>query len=340
MTKSIRQVNQELENLESAAAEIAVELQELHLSYLETLAQSLRQRLILACYQICTRLYPHSFLDLSLSEKQELQQQLRQLSIQLKSDLLKIIEQKELEPEPNSLKLMAELIKNLPKAKQAGESGAEIDLELVKAELENIEFIEIAAPEEDSESKSSAGMPQALSKLRSPAANSNNTNLRPNATVCDFENPKHLILWHKQVERNIKKTLDSASRKVNLYFQESGIIPDRIPSKVIDVAIQADAGKGMKGDRKLPNIPHVIHLAIEKDREGKSKSVKDAMQVSLVRLRLAELEFSDPILNAKRGQIRNLVGKIKKLNSKYEATKQEAAVLEAQAAWRASWYED
>ena len=340
MAKSIQQVNQELKNLELAAAEIAVELQELHLSYLETLAQSLKQQLILACYQICTRLYPHRFLDLSLSEKQELQQQLRQLSIQLESDLLEIIEQKELEPEPNSLNLMAELIKNLPKAKQAGESGAEIDLELVKAELENIEFIEIVDPEADPESKSSSAIPQALSKLRSPAANSGDTNLRRDPTICDFENPKHLILWHKQVERNIKKTLDSASRKVNLHFQESGIIPDRIPSKVIDVAIEADSGKGMKGDRKLPNIPHVIHLAVENEQERKSKSVKDAMQISLLRLRLTELEFSDPMLNAKRGQIRNLVGKIKKLNSKYEATEREAAVLEAQAAWRSSWYED
>lgn len=340
MTKSIQQVNQELKNLESAAAEIAVELQELHLSYLETLAQSLNQQLILACYQICTRLYPQSFLELSLGEKQELQQQLRQLSTQLKPDLIEIIEQKELEPEPSSLNLMAELIKNLPKAKQANESGAEIDLELVKAELENIEFIEIAVPEEDSESKSSLEISQALSKLRSPAANSDDRNPPPSATVCDFENPKHLILWHKQVERNIKKTLDSASRKVNLYFQESGIIPDRIPSKIIDIAIQADSGKGMKGNRKLPNIPHVIHLAVESDLEGKSKSVKDAVQVSLLRLRLTELEFSDPMLNAKRGQIRNLVGKIKKLNSKYEATKQEATVLEAQAAWRSSWYED
>ena len=339
MAKSIQQVNQELKNLESAAAEIAVELQELHLSYLETLAQSLKQQLILACYQICTRLYPQSFLDLSLNKKQELQQQLRQLSIQLKSDLLEIIEQKELEPEPNNLNLMAELIKNLPKARQGGEAGAEIDLELVKTELENIELIEITDPEADLQSKSSA-IPQALSKLKSHSGNSDDTKPSPETTVCDFENPKHLILWHKQVERKIKKTLDSASRKVNLYFQESEIIPDRIPSKLIDVAIQADSGKGMKGDRKLPNIPHIIHLAVEKEREKKSKSLEDAMQISLLRLRLTELEFSDPMLNAKRGQIRNIVGKIKKLNSKYEATKQEAAVLEAQAAWRSSWYED
>ena len=177
MTKSIQQVNRELKNLELAAAEIAVELQELHLSYLKTLAQSLNQQLILACYQICTRLYPQLFLDLSLSEKQELQQQLRHLCIQLKKDLLEIIEQKELEPEPNNLNLMAELIKNLPKAKQADESGTEIDLELVKAELENIEFIEIAAPEEDPELKSSPEMLQAMSKLRSFAAKSNDPNL-------------------------------------------------------------------------------------------------------------------------------------------------------------------
>jgi len=83
MTKSIQQVKQDLENLKSTVADTAVELEELHLNYLHLLSQSLKQQLIVACYQICTRLYPQSFLDLSLSEKQNLQQNLRQIGIQL-----------------------------------------------------------------------------------------------------------------------------------------------------------------------------------------------------------------------------------------------------------------
>ena len=324
MTKSIQQIKQELKNLELTVAEIAVELEKLHRDYLDLLSQSVKQQLILACYQICTQFYPQSFLDLSLSNKQQLQQNLRQIGNEIEPTLLKIIEQKELEPEPHELNLMAELIKNLPKPKQKEDSeensSSQIDLELVKAELENIELIEINA-----------------SSLENAERELNSAEL-PKEKI-DLENPEHLILWHKQIERAIKKTLDFASRKTNKCLQESGIIRDRIPSKVIDVAMQADSSKGMKS-HKLKNVPNVLHLVIESEQDKKSKSPKNADRISLLRLRLAELEFSDPLLNAKRGQIRNLMGKISRLNNQYKAIKTEAAIVEAQAAWRSSWYED
>ena len=320
MTKSIQQVKQELKNLESTVADAAIELEDLYRDYLNLLSQSLKQQLISACYQICTQIYPHSFIDLSLNDKQSLQQNFRQIAIELEPDLLEIIEQRELEPEPFDLNLMAELIKNLPKPNSEENDNAnapEINLELVKAELENIEFIEIDAEGEESE-------PEILEE---------------SLEEVNFENPEHLILWHKQIERNIKKILDSRSRKVNKYLQESGILPDRIPSKVIDIAMQADSAKGMS-NAKQPRIPHVLHLALESDGSKKTKSSKDLIEISLLRLRLAELEFHNPLLNAKRGQVRNLISKIKKLRNNYREIKQETAVLEAQAAWRSSWYED
>lgn len=330
MTKSIQQVRQELKNLESTVADAAIELEDLHRDYLNLLSQSLKQQLISACYQICTQLYPQSFIDLSLTDKQNLQQNFRQIAIELEPDLLEIVEQKELEPEPFDLNLMAELIKNLPKPQKSSEENdntAEINLELVKAELENIEFIEIDAGEEESDELETDEEESLKEKI-------------------DFNNPEHLILWHKQIERNIKKILDSSSRKVNRYLQESKILPDRIPSKVIDIAMQADSAKGMS-NAKQPRIPHVLHLALESNGSKKpksskdlSKTPKDFIEISLLRLRLAELEFHSPLLNAKRGQIRNLMAKVKKLKNSYRSIKRETAVLEAQAAWRSSWYED
>ena len=323
MTKSIQRVKQELKNLESTVADAAIELEDLHRDYLNLLSQSLKQQLISACYQICTQLYPQSFIDLSLNDKQNLQQNFRQIAIELEPNLIEIIEQKELEPQQFDLNLMAELIKNLPKPNESSEEGdnntPEINLELVKAELENIEFIEIDAEGEESKPEAS------LKELPKEKVN--------------FENPEHLILWHKQIERNIKKILDSGSRKVNKYLQESKIISDRIPSKVIEIAMQADSAKGMS-NAKQPRIPHVLHLALESDGSKKPKSPKDLIEISLLRLRLAELEFHNPLLNAKRGQIRNLMAKIKQLRNSYRSIKQETAVLEAQAAWRSSWYED
>ena len=336
MTKSIRAVKQNLENLEIQVAETATELEALHRSYLEILSQSLKQQLILACYQICTELYPRSFINLSLNAKQDLQQNLRQLSSELEPQLIELLNEKELEPQPVELNLMAELIKKLPRPQRQSEEGKELstaDLEMVKAEIasleniENLEDIELIAIDasSDSEVELEESVEEAIEE--------------PVREQVDFENPEHLILWHKQIERGIKKTLDNTSRQVNKLLQKSTIIPNRLPNKVIDVAMQADGAKGMRNSSQQPKIPHVMHLAIESEGK-KSKSKKSSTQISLLRLRLAEVEFSDHLLNAKRGQIRNLVAKIKKLDGQYKAIQQELAVIEAQAAWRSSWYED
>ncbi|MEM7758392.1 MAG: hypothetical protein AAF298_09750 [Cyanobacteria bacterium P01_A01_bin.40] len=324
MTKSIQQVKQDLENLKSTVANTAVELEELHLSYLDSLSESLQQQLILACYQICTQIYPQTFLNLSLREKQDLQQTLRGIGTQLKSELIEIINHKELEPEPSEVNLMAELIKNLPKSKRSKdenqENPPEIDLELVKSELENIEFIEISSALEEEESEPES---EALPKEK-----------------IDFENPEHLIIWHKQIERGVKRALDLTSRKVNKCLQDYRVIAERIPHKVIEVAMQADSAKGARNNPKSPAFPHVLQLAIETDKNKKRPSFPKPAHISLLRLRLAELEFADHLLSAKRREIRNLMGKVVKLNSKYKAIQQEVAVIEAQAAWRSSWYED
>ncbi|MEM7592373.1 MAG: hypothetical protein AAF383_12770 [Cyanobacteria bacterium P01_A01_bin.83] len=323
MTKSIQQVKQDLDNLKSTVANTAIELEKLYSSYLDLLSHSLQQQLIFACYQICTEIYPQEFLNLSLSEKQELQQSLRRMGVQLKSELTEIINYKELEPEPLEVNLMAELLKNLPKPKknkgESTEEEPEINLELVKAELENIELIEIGSAVEFSEEEETEALP---------------------TERVDFENPKHLISWHKQIERVIKKTLDKTSSKVNKCLQDSSVIAEAIPRKVIEVAMQADSSRGGANNSKSSGFPHIMHLAIETEKKKKPQPSPKAVQISLLRLRLAELEFSDHILSAKRREIRNLLSKITKLNSKYESIQQEIAVIEAQAAWRSSWYED
>ena len=157
MTKSIQQIRQNLDNLESAVVNTSVELQDLYRKYLDLLSQSVKQQLILASYRLCTQFYPQSFLNLSLNNKQELQQELWQIGFKVQPVLLDILEQKKLEPEKLELNLMAELIKNLPKLQrtkenqetQAGQQTQEIreaqaikelntaiDLEAVAAELE------------------------------------------------------------------------------------------------------------------------------------------------------------------------------------------------------------
>ncbi|WP_019508114.1 hypothetical protein [Pleurocapsa sp. PCC 7319] len=349
MTKSIQQIRQDLDYLESAVASTSVELRDLYRKYLELLSQSVKQQLILASYQLCTQFYPQSFLNLSLKNKQKLQQELRKIGSKLQPVLLDILEQKKLEPEKIELNLMAELIKNLPKLQRTKESqepqesqeiqeiresrevnelNTGIDLRAVAAELENVEFIEIDTTSENDSEESN--LDENLPSSEQP---------KPLKEI-DFNNSEHLILWQKQIERTIKKTLDYTSKKTNKYLQEAGIIPNRIPSKIIDVAMHTDPSGSSSNNRSQQNVANILNLVLKTDQEQKTDSIKNTTQISLLRLRLAELEFSDPMLNAQRSQIRNLMGKIRQLNSKYKATQQEAAIAEAQAAWRSSWYEE
>lgn len=339
MTKSIHQIKQELNDLESTVAEIAVEFQNQYRNYLDLLGQSLKQQLVLASYQICTQFYPQAFIDLSLSNKQDLQQTLRQIGKEIQPSLLEIIEQQELEPEPQELNLMAELIKNLPNTKRKSKTSeetkteaelSELDLEAVKAELanlENIELIEIDTVEDDGLSESFSEAPLSVKKT-------------PDKQPIKFNNPEHLLLWYKQIERNIKQQLDNTSKQVNQCLQSHQIIPERIPSKIIDVALQTDGSKGTKNNRKVQNVPNIIHLTIETERGKKPHSPQSTAQLSLLRLRLAEIEFADPMLNAQRGQLRTLMGQISQLKNKYKVIQHQFAVAQAQAAWRSSWYEE
>ena len=348
MTKSIQQIQKDLNNLEATATETAVILEKLYQEYLSALGKSIKQQLILASYQICTQFYPQSFLDLSLNNKQDLQQTLKKIGAEVEPALMAIIDDKELEPEPRQIDLMAELIKNLPKsqstqsdlnnsemkAESDSDEIAEIDIELVKSELEKIEFITIKDTQE------------VKLKPENPNLNSEDSNLdtefdpSPREEI-DFSNPKHLVLWQKQIERAVKQTLEYTSQKANKRLQSAKIIPNQIQNNIIDVAINNDSGKGKRNRHKSQSTPNILHLAIESESNKKqSKLTKNIANVSLLRLRISELEFCDPLLNSQRGKIRNLVSEINKLHNQYKATKKEQEIAAAQAAWRSSWFDD
>lgn len=323
MTKSIQKIKQDLENLESKVAEAADELQNLYGNYLDSLSKSVKQQLILASYQLCTQIYPESFLRLSLNNKQKLQQQIRAIAKKIEPILLESIELKELQLEPTELSLVAEMIKNLPLSPNKEKIVDLSQLELVQTNLENLDtdLQETSAAEAGDEENNSEPQPT------------------PQKQAIDFNNPEHLILWHKQVERTIKKTLDRTSKEINKYLQEAEVIPSRLPNKILEVAIQSESASSLGTHHKAQNIPNVLNLMIEMDKEKKSKPTSIA-QISLLRLRLSEIEFYDPLLNAKRSQIGILMNKISKLKHRYQAINQEYSVAEAQAAWRSIWYED
>lgn len=79
MGRAIERIEKDIAVLEEAIQAIAKELQSGYASYLAALGEALRKQLILASYHLCTQGYPENFLKLTLSQRQQLQQSLRQL---------------------------------------------------------------------------------------------------------------------------------------------------------------------------------------------------------------------------------------------------------------------
>ncbi|WP_107666907.1 hypothetical protein [Cyanothece sp. BG0011] len=91
MAKSLQKIRQEIEQLKEKSTEIFTELNELYKRYLEALNLSVKKQLILAVYEICTKIYPEEFLKLSYSQREKFQGNIRELCKPLESKLLAYI---------------------------------------------------------------------------------------------------------------------------------------------------------------------------------------------------------------------------------------------------------
>lgn len=350
MARSLRQIQQELDQIKTAASELSEQLQEAYSRYLDVLSKSTQKQLVLAGYHLCTQIYPETFLALSLGQRQEMQQALRELGTKLEPALTKDITPEELAPEPADLSMIAEMLKKLPLERLRDRSLARNQEESTEAILETSDNTESEEPEEESNLELPPGIESAtaiimqgddelivedLQELTGEALQELASEPEPPVTELDFSNPEHLVLWQKTLEKRIRKTLSTTSRQANSQLQESRILPERLPAKLLDVALKAGGNGGSK-ERSLPNI---VNLTIENDSRKKLK-IKRSTQVSLLRLKLSELEFADPLLSSQRNAIRSLNKKVKQLQSVYQSKKREQAQAEADAAWRSSWYED
>ncbi|MEM9273479.1 MAG: hypothetical protein AAGA80_11025 [Cyanobacteria bacterium P01_F01_bin.143] len=352
MARTIQQVKQELEVLEQTVAETATQLQTTYDDYLDILSESAQKQLILASYQICTKIYAESFLKLSFSQRQKLQEKLRALGKEIKPELKKKYRPKKSTQEAD-LSLIAEMLKNLPLHKmgvqensegQSDDSAtdlSEIDKDLAEIIAKNTEGIVL----ENGRAIVIDGN-QVIS-IERKNAEEENSNLEkdnsedkdePEEEKIDLKDPKELMAWQKNIEKQIKKNLDNISKKANIIFQERDIVPQRLPTRIMEVALQnAD---GVSRINKVKSIPNILSLVIEVDKGKKSKTNTNFGNISLLRLKLVELEFGDPVLSSKRSEIRNLLKKISRIQNIYQDKKKEYAIAEADAAWRSSWYED
>lgn len=82
MARAIELIERDITALQEAIRAIARSLQNAYASYCHSLGAACTKQLILASYYLCTQGYPEKFLNLSLNQRQKLQQGIRNLGTQ------------------------------------------------------------------------------------------------------------------------------------------------------------------------------------------------------------------------------------------------------------------
>ncbi|GAB4196430.1 MAG: hypothetical protein Fur006_43910 [Coleofasciculaceae cyanobacterium] len=146
---------------------------------------------------------------------------------------------------------------------------------------------------------------------------------------------EQLAQWQEQLEEAIAQTLQTLSLDTNRLLQQAGILPSKLPTAVLEAAAKADAST----ESATAGSPNLLNLIMETDSEDDSED-STLTRIIAINLRLLEIEFADPALSVGRNQIRNLAAKGNTLHRQYHKRQRERSVAQAEAAWRASWYED
>jgi hypothetical protein len=291
MAGSIQQIQQELTALETAIATLAQEFEKVYHDYLAALGQAISKQLVLACYHLCTHGYPESFLQLSFSQRQKFQQELRQLSQDAQIELLTLVSPTQTLQESSQ---PLELASNDHDESQPNAESQTI----VETQSEDLNRLPFLDPSEQ---------PPTL--------------------------PEQLAEWQEQLESAISQLLSQLSRNTNFLIQQSHIFTPKLPEAILEVASQAEAAA-----EAVAGPPNLLNIMIETEdaEEPQSASIT---RIMTIHLRLSELEFADATLMAERHQIRHLSGQLSQLKHDYHKKQREKAVLEAESAWRASWFD-
>ncbi|MBD0385637.1 MAG: hypothetical protein ICV54_03665 [Nostoc sp. C3-bin3] len=151
----------------------------------------------------------------------------------------------------------------------------------------------------------------------------------------DTFNPIELAKWQQNLEEVTQEILKKLSHDANLLLQKSGVLPKKLPEPILAAAAAAASEASAEA---MPGPPNLLNLVIEIENEQQSED-SGLTQIMAINLRLGEIEFADVALSSERRQIRSILVQLNKLGREYQKKHREKAIAEAEAAWRASWFE-
>lgn len=301
MVASIERIEQDLAALDAAISSIAGEFHKTYETYLEALGKATRQQLILAAYHLCTQSYPQQFLQLSLHQRQQLQQTLQDLAKQTQAVLM--------------ASLQPPLLTSDPPAAIASEDLPSEVLEFSPSPGQN-------SPTEEMAINVAALLRNLVAREQIP--------LSP---------VERLLSWQDNLEQTILQELRAASHGANRLLQQVGLLPQKLPEKVLEAAAKADAEPSSGQPNLLSLMIEAIDPTDGKDRDNKDSDAPSSaiLHITTVHLRLHEVEFADSTTAAWRSRVRSLTARLQALARDYQKKQQEHTIASAEAAWRATW---
>ncbi|NER21403.1 MAG: hypothetical protein F6J96_11985 [Symploca sp. SIO1C2] len=306
MIRPVEQIEQDLVVLEEKLVLLTQELQSTYSQYLTLLGQTVRQQLIMASYQVCTQGYPESFLALSLSNRQQLQQQVKELARQAQERLLSNPEQSS----TSSTDSTSDQEESEPSTPERLELDSE-DLPFPTNQKQLLRAFEMLVNLSDlKDASETQSKKKELTKL------------------------EQLLEWQEKQEKAIVKTLQHISLEANHLLHKNGMLPEKLSTAVLEAAAKVESSA-----ETTASSPNLLNLMMGTDSDEDDEDPK-ITRIIAINLRLSEMEFADPALNVGRNQIRQLTAKLNKLGKKYTKVQREQAVALAEAAWRSSWWDD
>ncbi|MEG4171085.1 MULTISPECIES: hypothetical protein [unclassified Microcoleus] len=312
MVRPRERIEQDLAGLEEALAALNMEFRSTYDGYLTALGQAVRQQLILACYHLCTQAVPESFLKLSFEGRQKMQQSVRALAVASEEKLRSLVTESQADEQ-------------IEEEEEEEEEEDEDDFDEEEEEEEEDEADDKEEDEKEKNQVSAINYLFSLANYQLPSTNS----------------PESLARWQNSIEKSIVHILKLLSRDTNRLLQQSGILPSQLPEPILEAASGAESS----GD-SVAGPPNLLNLIIETDASSASRKLaaatfgSRALHITAIKLRLSEIEFADAATSAWRQQIRNLSVKLNSLGRDYQKKQRELAVVEAESAWRSSWFED
>ncbi len=375
MVRPVEVIRRDMDGLKRATTSLAEEFNHLYGTYLASLGTTLQRQLIMAAYHLCTQVYPDSFLALSVSQREALQRQIRQLGAKGKDWLGDLLDPKTdldrlepSEPEPQGAaieppELEAEDSESFPEVfQEAREAGA-------RSEPQESSTDRPSESPMGQEEEALLAIPSLLKQMVMAAlAEERLDDLGDRLFSGDDLTPLRLAKHHIYLEQQIRDLLQRISRQANQRLHSAKILPN-LPDAVLNAASDAEIGPGR--GRPVPNVLNVM-VAIapdlsrsskhpldsslmeessagdreedededEEDQEDEEGSESTMTHLAAINLRLSDLEFNNVESSLGRSKLRTALGTLRKLGKQYQKLQRELAISSAEQAWRAIWYEE